>query len=155
MRRVGPVAAIDCGTNSTRLLVVDGEGRPVERLLRITRLGQGVDADRRLHPDAIARGVAVLSEFREVLDRHGVERLRATATSAARDAVNREELFDAAEAVVGVRPELLDGMEEARLSFLGATAGLEPAGSGGKAEPAGSGGKAEPAGSGVKAGPSS
>jgi exopolyphosphatase/guanosine-5'-triphosphate,3'-diphosphate pyrophosphatase len=71
--------------------------------------------------------VDVLRDFRAVLDGHGVSRVRATATSAARDAANRDELFDAAEAVVGVRPELLDGMEEARLSFLGATAAL-PAG---------------------------
>jgi exopolyphosphatase/guanosine-5'-triphosphate,3'-diphosphate pyrophosphatase len=127
VRRVEPVAAIDCGTNSTRLLVVDGDGQPVERLMRITRLGQGVDADRRLHPDAIARVAGVLQEFRAVLDRHQVTRVRAAATSAARDATNRDELFDAAEAAVGVRPELLDGMEEARLSFLGATADL-PAG---------------------------
>jgi len=125
---VAPLAAIDCGTNSTRLLVVEGDGRPLERLMRITRLGQGVDADRRLHPDAIARVVAVLREFREVLDRHGVERLRVAATSAARDAANGAELFDAAEAVVGARPELLDGLEEARLCFLGATAELPTGG---------------------------
>ena len=125
---MGAVAAIDCGTNSTRLLVVDGDGRPLERLMRITRLGQGVDADRRLHPDAIARVVGVLREFREVLDRHGVDRVRASATSAARDAANRDELFDAAEAAVGARPELLDGMEEARLSFRGASAGLAAGG---------------------------
>jgi exopolyphosphatase/guanosine-5'-triphosphate,3'-diphosphate pyrophosphatase len=125
---MGPVAAIDCGTNSTRLLVVDEAGRPLERLMRITRLGQGVDADRRLHPDAIARVVDVLGEFRAVLDRYGVERVRTAATSAARDATNRDELFDAAEAVVGVRPELLDGLEEARLSFLGATADLPDGG---------------------------
>ena len=125
---MGAVAAIDCGTNSTRLLVVDPDGRPLERLMRITRLGQGVDAGRRLQPEAIGRVMAVLGEFREVLDRHGVQRVRATATSAARDAANRDELFDAAEAVLGVRPELLDGMEEARLSFLGATAELDGAG---------------------------
>lgn len=118
------MAAIDCGTNSTRLLVVDGDGRPLERLMRITRLGQGVDAERRLHPDAIARVVVVLGEFRESLDRHGVDRVRLVATSAARDALNRDELFEAAEAATGVRPELLDGQEEARLSFQGATAEL-------------------------------
>jgi len=121
---VGSVAGIDCGTNSTRLLVVDDEGRPLERLMRITRLGEGVDSDRRLRPEAIARVLAVLAEFRRVMDRHGVERVRATATSAARDATNSDELFDAADAVLGVRPELLGGMEEARLSFLGASAGL-------------------------------
>ncbi len=124
---MGAVAAVDCGTNSTRLLVVDASGRPVERLMRITRLGQGVDADRRLRPEAVDRVVAVLREFRQVLDRHGVERVRATATSAARDAENRDLFFDAAEEVIGVRPELLDGQEEGRLSFLGATAGLDTA----------------------------
>ena len=118
------VAAVDCGTNSTRLLVLDAAGRPVERLMRITRLGEGVDLDRRLRPDAIQRVVTVLEGFREVLERHGVERVRVVATSAARDAANADELLDAAQAAVGTRPELLAGLEEARLSFLGATAGL-------------------------------
>lgn len=122
------VAAVDCGTNSTRLLVSeDGKQPGLERLMRITRLGQGVDATRRLDPDAIDRTVRVLREYREVMDRHGVERVRATATSAARDAENRDLFFDAAEDVIGVRPELLDGQEEGRLSFLGATAGLDTA----------------------------
>jgi len=125
----GPRAAIDCGTNSTRLLVVDADGAPLERLMRITRLGQGVDATGRLATDAIDRTVAVLTEYRTVLDRLGVGagRMRMAATSAARDAANREEFFDAAEAAVGVRPELLGADEEARLSFLGATAELDPA----------------------------
>jgi len=125
---VGPVAAVDCGTNSTRLLVVDGAGRPLERLMRITRLGQGVDADHRLQADAVARVAAVLREFRQVLERHGVNRVRVAATSAARDAANAEAFFDEAEAALGVRPELLSGLEEAELSFLGATAGLPPGG---------------------------
>ena len=120
------VAAIDCGTNSTRLLVSE-DGRTVERLMRITRLGQGVDATGRLAPEAIDRTTAVLAEYREVMDRHGVERVRMTATSAARDAANREDFFAAAEAVVGTRPELLSGLEEGRLSFAGATADLDPA----------------------------
>lgn len=120
------VAAIDCGTNSTRLLVTDDDGRIVERLMRITRLGQGVDATRRLAPEAIERTIAVLREYREVMDRHGVKRVRMTATSAARDASNRDEFFDAAEAVLGVRPELLGGDEEGRLSFAGATSELDP-----------------------------
>ena len=94
--------------------------------MRITRLGQGVDATRRLAPEAIERTVAVLREYREVMDRFGVERVRMTATSAARDAANRDEFFAAAEAVVGVRPELLSGDEEGRLSFAGATAELDP-----------------------------
>lgn len=120
------VAAIDCGTNSTRLLV-SRDGETVERLMTITRLGQGVDATGRLAPDAIERTIAVLREYREVMDRHAVERLRMTATSAARDADNREEFFDAAETVVGARPELLSGQEEGGLSFAGATAELDPA----------------------------
>lgn len=122
------VAAVDCGTNSTRLLVSeDGEQPGVERLMRITRLGQGVDAARRLDPAAIDRTVDVLREYRQVMDRHRVERVRATATSAARDAENREQFFDAAEEVIGTRPELLGGEEEGRLSFIGATAALDPA----------------------------
>ncbi len=123
----GRLAAIDCGTNSTRLLVAEATGAPLERLMRITRLGQGVDATGRLAAEAIERTVAVLTEFRTVLDRFGVERVRMTATSAARDAANRDDLFDAAEAVIGVRPELLGGEEEARLSFLGATSELDNA----------------------------
>jgi exopolyphosphatase/guanosine-5'-triphosphate,3'-diphosphate pyrophosphatase len=125
------VAAVDMGTNSTRLLVADLEGRgrdaklePVDRRTRITRLGQGVDRDRALHPDAIARTLAVLREYRGVIDDLGVERVRATATSASRDASNRDELFDPAERVLGARPELLAGDAEARLEFLGATASL-------------------------------
>ena len=129
------LAAIDIGTNSTRLLVadVDGAGRdarlqPVDRRMRITRLGQGVDASGRLHPDAIGRTVDVLREYRSALDDLGIERVRATATSAARDAANRDDFFEPAGEVLGVTPELLGGEEEARLSFLGATAGIdEPA----------------------------
>lgn len=121
------LAAIDCGTNSTRLLVSGGDGRPVERLMEITRLGQGVDAAGELAPDAIARTVDTLGRYREVMDRHGVTRVRITATSAARDAANRDAFFDAAEAIVGARPELLTGAQEAELSFRGATAELDPA----------------------------
>jgi exopolyphosphatase/guanosine-5'-triphosphate,3'-diphosphate pyrophosphatase len=120
------MAAIDCGTNSTRLLVADEDGRTVERLMRITRLGQGVDATGGLAEEAIARTVAVLGEYRQVMDRHSVEKVRITATSAARDAENRDAFFAAATAAVGVTPELLGGDEEARLSFLGATAELDP-----------------------------
>ena len=121
----GSLAAIDCGTNSTRLLVADEQGATLERLMRITRLGQGVDATGRLAPDAVERTLVVLREYRETMDRLGVERVRMTATSAARDAANRDEFLDAAEAVVGARPELLGGDDEARLSFLGATAELD------------------------------
>jgi len=125
------VAAVDMGTNSTRLLVadVDGRGRDaklvtVDRRTRITRLGQGVDRERTLHPDAVERTLAVLREYRGALDDLGVERVRATATSAARDASNRDVLFDGTETLLGVRPELLSGDDEARLEFLGATADL-------------------------------
>ncbi len=127
------VAAIDIGTNSTRLLVAErGVGvslRTVERLMRITRLGQGVDRTGSLDAEAMDRTVTVLHEYRGVMDDLGVPagRVRMTATSASRDASNREVFFDAAEAAVGVRPELLSGDEEAELSFRGATADLDPA----------------------------
>jgi len=132
---VSRLAAIDIGTNSVRLLVADVTGSgpdadvvTVDRRMRITRLGQGVDAARALAPDAIERTLTVLREYRGVIDTLGAERVRATATSAARDATNRSGFFDPAEEVLGARPELLSGEEEARLSFLGATAGLqEPA----------------------------
>ncbi len=120
----GPVAAIDCGTNSTRLLVADAEGKTLERVNRITRLGAGVDRTGRLDPEAIDRTVEVLGVYRGILDRHRVRAVRATATSAARDAANREAFFDAAESALGTRPELLDGSEEGRLSFAGALRGL-------------------------------
>ena len=129
------VAAVDMGTNSTRLLVadVDGRGRDaklmtLDRRTKITRLGQGVDRDRALHPDAIERTLAALREYRGVIDDLGVERVRATATSAARDASNRDELFDPVEKVLGARPELLEGVAEARLEFIGATANLNEPG---------------------------
>ena len=123
------VAAIDCGTNSTRLLVARADGRSMlalERLMRITRLGQGVDRHRALAPDAIQRTVTVLEEYRQVMARFDVGPVRMTATSAARDAANRDDFFVAAEEAIGVRPELLDGEEEGRLSFKGATRELDP-----------------------------
>ncbi len=123
------LAAIDCGTNSTRLLVARGTGPGKQALARvntITRLGRGVGGSGRLEPDAIERTVDVLRRYRSILDEHGVERIRMTATSAARDAANRDEFFDAAEAVVGIRPELITGDQEAALSFRGATDELDP-----------------------------
>jgi exopolyphosphatase/guanosine-5'-triphosphate,3'-diphosphate pyrophosphatase len=119
-----PRAAVDIGTNSVRLLVVDSEGRELTRQMRITRLGQGVDTSGALHPDAISRTVSVLADYRGLIESHGATRVRAAATSAARDATNRDVFFDAAEAALGGRPELLPAEEEARLSFLGATSGL-------------------------------
>jgi exopolyphosphatase/guanosine-5'-triphosphate,3'-diphosphate pyrophosphatase len=119
------VAAIDCGTNSTRLLV-SRDGATVDRRMVITRLGQGVHATGQLDDVAVERTLAVLREYREGMDAHRVERVRITATSAARDAGNADQLFDAAEAIVGTRPELLSGEEEGALSFAGATAELDP-----------------------------
>src|SRR4051794_7866431 len=123
-------AAIDIGTNSTRLLVAevdrpDGALVTLDRRMTITRLGRGVDASRRLAPDAVTRTVDALAEYRTAIDAiGGVTQVRATATSAARDATNRDEFFVAAHGALGVTPELLSGQEEARLSFLGATTGL-------------------------------
>jgi exopolyphosphatase / guanosine-5'-triphosphate,3'-diphosphate pyrophosphatase len=125
-RQLAPAAAIDCGTNSTRLLVAHPGGPTVERLNRITRLGAGVDRTGRLAADAVRRTIGVLEEYRRAMDRHGVVKMRMTATSAARDAENRDEFFAAAEEVIGVRPELLSGVEEGRLSFVGATSELDP-----------------------------
>ncbi|HJP16850.1 MAG TPA: exopolyphosphatase, partial [Acidimicrobiales bacterium] len=117
------VAAIDCGTNSTRLLIGDGINT-TERRMTITRLGQGVDSSGVLNKEAIGRVAKVLEEYREILDTYQVERIRMTATSAARDASNSKDFFDLAERIIGVRPELLSGIEEGRLSFAGATRGL-------------------------------
>ena len=114
------VGAIDIGTNSTNLLIADRSG-PLRRRIEVTRLGKGVDASRRLDPEAIERTVAMLAEYRKELDAHGATAVRAIATSASRDATNRDEFFDGAEAVLGVRPELISGDEEGRLAFLGAS----------------------------------
>jgi exopolyphosphatase/guanosine-5'-triphosphate,3'-diphosphate pyrophosphatase len=127
---VSRVAAVDIGTNSVRLLVAElddplGPLATIDRRMRITRLGQGVDATRTLATEAIERTVSVLREYRDALDAHGVARVRATATSAARDATNREDFFVPATAALGVAPELLSGEDEARLSFAGATVGLD------------------------------
>jgi exopolyphosphatase/guanosine-5'-triphosphate,3'-diphosphate pyrophosphatase len=125
------IASVDLGTNSTRVLVGRSTGAGLEVLDRrntITRLGQDVGASGRLAPEAVARTLDCLRGYREILDRHRVERVRVAATSASRDAANRDEFFDAVEALIGTRPELLSGDEEGRLSFTGATAELDPAG---------------------------
>jgi exopolyphosphatase/guanosine-5'-triphosphate,3'-diphosphate pyrophosphatase len=118
------VAAVDCGTNSTRLIVVDDEGTVLAREMRITRLGEGVDATRRLSPEGIGRTLSVLRDYRAMMDRLAVSRARVVATSAARDAVNSDEFMREAGEIMGVSPEVLSGEEEGRLSFLGATAHL-------------------------------
>ena len=125
------VAALDLGTNSTRLLVArpagDGGLDTLDRHMTITRMGQGVGATGRLAPEAVERTLDTLRRYRTVMDAHGVDSVRVAATSAARDAANRDEFFDAVEQVVGARPELLSGDEEGRLAFRGATGDLDPA----------------------------
>ncbi len=120
------VGAIDIGTNSVRMLITDTSGAEIARHMQITRLGQDVDRRGRLVEPAIARTLAVLRRYRETLDRHGVARIRAIATSAARDADNRRSFFARVEATLGHPPELISGSEEAELSFIGATAELDP-----------------------------
>ena len=122
-----PICAIDCGTNSTRLLITDATGATVVREMRITRLGQGVDATGRLAPEAIERTLGVLAEYRSLMDDAGVGRGRLAATSAARDAANGPDFLHAASTITGLDAEILSGEEEGRLSFAGAMAGLEPA----------------------------
>jgi exopolyphosphatase / guanosine-5'-triphosphate,3'-diphosphate pyrophosphatase len=124
---VTPVAAVDCGTNSTRLLVVNDDGRALDRRMRITRLGQGVDATGVLRDDAVERTLQVLREYRGAMDALGVRAGRLAATSAARDAANGAAFLDAASEVTGLAAELLSGQEEGRLSFAGATGDLDGA----------------------------
>ena len=121
-----PVAVVDCGTNTTRLLVADGTGPGLARRSTITRLGRGVDAAGSLRADAVERTLECLRSYREIMDAHGVESVRATATSAARDAANRSEFLDQAEAIVGAPLEVLSGSEEAQLAFRGAVSDLDP-----------------------------
>jgi exopolyphosphatase / guanosine-5'-triphosphate,3'-diphosphate pyrophosphatase len=123
------VAAIDCGTNSLRLLVADvdpvaGSVADVDRRLEIVRLGQGVDATGRLAPDALARTLRVLRSYAEIIEAAGASAVRMVATSATRDAANAAEFVAGVAGVLGVEPEVLSGEEEARLSFTGATAEL-------------------------------
>ena len=125
-----PAAALDCGTNSTRLLVVADDGTVLERVMRITRLGEGVDASRTLGAEAVGRTLAVLGDYRRALERHAVGRARLVATSAVRDAANGADFLRRAEQVTGVHPELLSGSQEASLSFAGATARLPPGAAG-------------------------
>lgn len=118
-----PVAVVDCGTNSTRLLIDDGEGLGY-RLLRITGLGRGLDADGRLRDDAVGRVLDVLGEYREVIEGRHVAAVRAVATSAARDAANGAEFLGRASDTLGTEIELLDGDSEAAYGFAGATSAM-------------------------------
>ena len=119
------VAGIDCGTNSIRLKVSrvseDGVEDIVPRILRVIRLGQDVDKTHRFADEALARAYEAAREFAGVLAEHPVDGIRFVATSATRDAENREEFEDNIEKILGVRPEVIPGTEEADLSFLGAT----------------------------------
>ena len=123
------VAAIDCGTNSIRLLVADvdtdaGTLVDLDRRMEIVRLGRGVDATGRLDDEALARTFAACDRYAEVLRDLGAQRVRVVATSASRDAENRDDFVSGVLARIGVEPEVVSGDEEARLSFLGATRGL-------------------------------
>lgn len=132
MNRVG---AIDCGTNSIRLLIADRVGDrlvDLHRDMRIVRLGQGVDATGQLAPDALARTRAALADYAAVLRRYEVGKVRMVATSATRDAANRDEFFAMTADVLGpvaagAVAEVISGAEEAELSFNGAVGELDPA----------------------------
>ena len=118
------VAAIDCGTNSIRLLIADisnGIFKEVVRSMEVVRLGQGVDKNKSFHPDAIKRTLDAVEMFSEVIASKGVERIRFCATSATRDATNRSLFTDGVRGILGVEVEVIPGEEEAMLSFNGAT----------------------------------
>jgi exopolyphosphatase/guanosine-5'-triphosphate,3'-diphosphate pyrophosphatase len=118
------VAAIDCGTNSIRLLVADVDGatlHDVERRMEIVRLGAGVDRTGRLDEAALRRTFAALDDYAESIRRHGAQSVRMVATSATRDAANRADFVRGVSARIGVEPDVVTGAEEAALSFAGAT----------------------------------
>ena len=118
------VAAIDCGTNSIRLLIADIEGnnfREITRQMEVVRLGQGVDKTGAFHPDAIARTLAAVDLYAAEIARRGVEKIRFCATSATRDATNRALFIDGVKERLGIEPEVIAGEVEATLSFQGAT----------------------------------
>jgi exopolyphosphatase/guanosine-5'-triphosphate,3'-diphosphate pyrophosphatase len=123
------VAALDCGTNSLRLLIADvdraaGTLVDVVREMRIVRLGQGVDRTRRFADDALTRTFAVCEEYATLIDAAAVDAVRFVATSASRDATNRDVFFAGVQAALGVEAEVISGDEEATLSFTGATGEL-------------------------------
>lgn len=118
------VAAIDCGTNSVRLLIADIEGnsfREINRMMEIVRLGQGVDETGEFHPAAISRTLNAVDLFAAEIRRRGVEKIRFCATSASRDATNRDLFLNGVNERLGIFPEVISGEEEAALSFQGAT----------------------------------
>ena len=118
------VAAIDCGTNSIRLLVADihdGTFREIDRRMEVVRLGQGVDKNKAFDPAAIERTLKATQEYAEIIATKGVEKVRFCATSATRDATNRDLFIDGVRNILGIEPEVIPGVEEAALSFMGAT----------------------------------
>ncbi len=118
------VAAIDCGTNSIRLLIADIDGgnfREITRQMEVVRLGQGVDKTGAFHPDAIARTLAAVDLYAAEIAKRGVEKIRFCATSATRDATNRALFIDGVKERLGIEPEVIAGEVEAALSFQGAT----------------------------------
>ena len=117
------VAAIDCGTNSIRLLIADisdGNFREIYRTMEIVRLGEGVDKNKSFDPKAIDRTLAAVAQFASEIGRRGVTAIRFCATSATRDAENRELFINGVTNILGIAPEVISGEEEARLSFKGA-----------------------------------
>jgi exopolyphosphatase / guanosine-5'-triphosphate,3'-diphosphate pyrophosphatase len=119
------IAAIDCGTNTIKLLIGDPPEVAV-RESRMVRLGQGVDATGRLAPEALERAFAAIDEYAALIARHGAQRVRFCATSATRDAENSAEFTAGVHARLGIDPEVLSGEEEARLAFDGAVRGTDP-----------------------------
>ena len=121
-----PVAAIDIGTNSTNLLIVDPQGNEIVREVNVTRLGKGVAASGRLEDSAIAASVQQLAIYASLLKQHNVETFRVTATEACRRASNANTFLDQAEATLGKRPEIISGEAEGNLAFSGALSKLDP-----------------------------
>jgi len=122
------VAVIDCGTNSIRLLIAEISGsnfKEVIRTMEIVRLGQGVDENKAFHPDAINRTLLAVKSFKEIIDKNKVDKIRFCATSATRDAMNRNLFIDGVRDILNVQVEVIPGEEEAALSFTGATYQLD------------------------------
>ncbi len=123
---VANVAVLDCGSNSTRLLISAADGATLRREMRITRLSAGVDASGNLAPDALERTYDTLREYRAFMDEFHVARGVLVATSAVRDATNGTQFLTGAAQITGVEARILSGTEEAAFSYAGATRGLAP-----------------------------
>jgi exopolyphosphatase/guanosine-5'-triphosphate,3'-diphosphate pyrophosphatase len=122
------VAVIDCGTNSIRLLIAETSGGTIKEVIRtmeIVRLGQGVDENKAFHQDAINRTLSAVKSFKEIIDKNKVDKIRFCATSATRDASNRNIFIDGVRDILNIQVEVIPGEEEAALSFTGATYQLD------------------------------